>query len=311
MQVQENDALFLQHELEQILSNTDLIRYSAVSRALFSIATDVSEWAEAVSSISRTSYGEAELIGYKSLLPVIGNFRTRKVTHPIVALGGAAEYDVQEVVQAQALGTNLNAIEVQTLTDSVYRKEDRLVFRGNSNSGVYGVGNHPLITQVQLVADGNANGFTNTTSWLGKTIQQICTELAEILRVQGEASEASNAPVVDTMILPSAVAAYLSSTFTQAGGTVTLMTILRQTFPNIQFASVSAMNSLPIGSQNNAMNSAALLYNRASGIQVVIPRDVKFEPVQATDLKFRIPGHSRFGGLRVNYAESTLLLVGI
>ncbi len=311
MQVQERDALFIQEQLEQILGNEDLIRYNSLSRGLFSIATDVSEWAEAVSSFSRTSYGEAEMIAYKSLLPVIGSFRSRKVTHPIVALGGAAEYDVQEVVQAQAQGTNLNALEVQTLTDSVYRKEDRLVFRGDSNSGVYGVGNHPLITQVQLTADGNQNGFTNTTSWLGKTIQQICTEMAEILRVQGEAAEASNAPQVDTMILPSTVAAYLLSTFTQVGGSVTMMTILRQTFPNIQFTQAAAMNSLPIGSQNNAMNSAALLYNRASGIQVVIPRDVRFEPVQATDLKFRIPAHSRFGGVRVNFPESTLLLVGL
>lgn len=311
MQVQESDALFLQSQLEQILSDTNLIRYNSLCRGLFSIATDVSEWAEAVSSYSRSSYGEAELIAYKSLLPVIGNFRTRKVTHPIVPLGGAAEYDVQEVVQAQSQGINLNTLEVQTLTDGIYRKEDRLVFRGDFNSGVYGIGNHPLITQVMLAADGNSNGFTNTTTWLGKTIQQICSEMAEILRVQQEASEASNVPLVDTMILPSSVAAYLLSTFTQVGGTVTMMQILRQTFPGIQFSQASAMNALPIGSLNGATNSAALLYNRASGIQVVVPRDVKFEPVQAVDLKLRIPAHSRFGGIRVNYPESTLLLVGI
>lgn len=311
MQVQEQDSLFIQEQLEQILRNDQLNPYNSLSRALFSIARDVSEWAEAITSFSRTSFGEAEIIAYKSLLPIIGQFKTRKVTHPVAPLGGAAEFDVQEVAQARSQGTDLNALEVQTLTDGIYRKEDRLVFRGDSNAGVYGVGNHPLITQVMLAANGNANGFTNTTAWVGKTIAQICSEMAEILRVQGEAAESSNAPAVDTMILPSTTAAYLASTFSTVGGTVSLMQILKQTFPQIQFTSAAAMNQLPIGSQGNAFNSAALLYNFAAGLQVVVPRDVTFEPVQARDLKYTIPAHSRFGGLRVNYPESTLLLIGI
>lgn len=311
MQVQEQDSIFIQEQLEQILTNKELLPYNSLSRSLFNIARDVSEWAEAVSSWSRTSFGEAELISYKSLLPVIGQFRSKKVTHPIVALGGAAEYDVQEVIQARSQGTDLNSLEVQSLTDAIYRKEDRLVFRGDQTSGVYGVGNHPLITQVQLFGDGNSNGLTGSTSWLGKTIQQICTEMAEVLRIQGEASEASNAPAVDTMILPSVVSAFLASTFTTVGGNISFLTILKQTFPQIQFTQSAAMNQLPIGSRNGAFDSAALLYNFASGIQVVIPRDVRFEPVQAKDLKYSIPAHSRFGGLRINYPESTLLLIGI
>ncbi len=311
MQVEQSDSLFIESQLEQILSDSGLVPYNSLARTVFVVARDVSEWAESVSSFSRTSYGEAEVIGYKSVLPVIGQFKTRKITHPIIALGGAAEYDVQEVAQAQAQGSNLNAIEVQAMTDAIYRKEDRLTFRGSTADGIYGVANHPLVTQYQLEANGNSFGFTNTSSWQGKTIQQICTELAEILRVQGEAAEASNAPAVDTMILPSTVAAFLSSQFTVDSGASSYLQVLRNTFPTIQFTSSAAMNQLPIGSKNNAIDSAALLYNRASGIQVVVPRDIQFESVQQSDLKFRIPGHSRFGGVRVNFPESTILLVGI
>ncbi len=311
MQVSQSDSLFLQSQLEQILNDTGLIPYSSLCRALFTVARDVSEWAESVASFSRTSYGEAEIIAYKSLLPVIGQFKTRKVTHPVIALGGAAEFDVQEVEQARSQGMDLNSVEIQTMTDAIYRKEDRLVFRGSAADGIYGVANHPLITQVQLEANGNANGFTNTATWIGKTIEQILAEMAEILRVQGEAAEASNAPAVDTMVIPSTVAAFLNSTLTAAGGSTSFMSLIRQTFPQIRFAQSAAMNSLPIGSLGGAFSSAALLYNSASGIQVVIPRDIQFEDVQRQDLKFRIPGHSRFGGLRVNFPESTLLLVGI
>lgn len=311
MQVSAQDSLFIQSQLEQILSDDALIPYNSLARSLFPIARDVSEWAEAVTSFSRTSYGEAEQIAYKSVLPIIGQFKTRKVTHPVIALGGAAQYDVQEVAQAQSQGTNLNALEVQAITDGVYRKEDRLVFRGDTNAGIYGIGNHPLITQVALEANGSSNGFTNTTTWIGKTIAQISAELAEILRVQGEAAESSNAPMVDTLILPSTVASFLSSTFTDATGALSFLTILKQTFPQIRMTTSSAMNQLPLASKGGSMDSAALLYNFASGIQVVIPRDVTFEQVQAQDLKFSIPAHSRFGGIRVNYPESTLLLVGI
>lgn len=311
MQVSQSDSLFIQSQLEQILSDDGLMPYNSLCRSLFTVARDVSEWAESVSSFSRTSYGEAEIIGYKSVLPVIGQFKTRKVTHPVIALGGAAEFDVQEIEQARSQGMDLNSVEVQSMTDAIYRKEDRLVFRGSTSDGVYGVANHPLITQVQLAANGNSNGFTNTTTWIGKTIDQIMAEMAEILRVQGEAAEASNAPAVDTMIIPSTVAAFLASTLTAAGGSTSFLTMLRNTFPSIQFAQSAAMNQLPIGSLGGAINSAALLYNQASGLQVVVPRDIQFEDVQRADLKFRIPGHSRFGGIRVNYPESTLLLVGI
>lgn len=311
MQISEQDSLFLSSQLEQVIESEQLQPYRSMARSLFTIDSSVQPWADSVSSVSRTSFGEAELIGYRSLLPIIGSFRQKRITTPVVAIGGAAEYTVQEVEQAQALGINLNSLEVQTLTDSIYRREDRLVFKGSDADGVYGIGNHPLITQVFLEANGNANGFTNTSSWLGKTAQQIASELAEVIRVQNEVSEMSNAPAVDTLLLPSTVAAHLASTFTSEASGATMLSVLRQTFPQIQFGSVAAMNNIPIGSLGGASDSAALLYNRASGVQVTIPRDVTFEPAQAFDLKYHIPAHSRFGGIKVNYPESTLLLIGI
>ena len=78
----------------------------------------------------------------------------------------------------------------------------------------------------------------------------------------------------------------------------------------VLMAAASLMNSLPISSIG-ANNSAALLYNRAQSVSVVIPRDVTLEPTQARDLELVTPAHSRFGGLRVFYPEAIQLLIGI
>ena len=311
MQASYSDGLFFRDQVEQVMTEMPLRRYTSIARSLFSVATDVSPWADAVSSTSRTSYSEAEIIGYKSVLPILNKFKMKKITHPVVALGGAAVFDIQEVAQAQATGTDLNRISFDAVIDGVYRGEDRLTFRGDSNSSVYGVTNHPLIAQNLLEANGSSNGFTNTTSWLGKTMQQIISELGELLRLQSVLSAMSSAPLVDTLLLPSTVSTYLATNIaTGVTSGQTMLTILKQTFPQIQFASTPFMDSLPISSLGNASNTAALLYSFGS-LEVVIPRDVTFEPVQAEDLKFSVPGHSRFGGLRVNYPESSLLLVGI
>ncbi|MGE9159672.1 hypothetical protein, partial [Escherichia coli] len=84
-------------------------------------------------------------------------------------------------------------------------------FRGDNNSGVFGIGNHPLIMQVSLPTPGSSNGFTNTTSWMGKTAQQSVSEFGDLLRIQNEASEAMGAPAVDTLILPTTVSTYLAT----------------------------------------------------------------------------------------------------
>jgi hypothetical protein len=236
----------------------------------------------------------------------------KTVTAPIVALGDAVVYTVQDVSTAQQFGTNLDRLALDAIQEGIYRKEDRLTFRGDNNSGVFGLGNHPMIMQVALPATGASNGFTAAATWLGKNGQQIVAEFGELLRIQNEASEAMGAPAVDTLILPTTVSTYLATTFVNpASPSTTLLDLLRSSFPQIAFASSVLMNSLPLASLNGASETAALLYNRTSAISVVIPRDVTLEPTQATDLKLSTPAHSRFGGVRVYYPESVAILVGI
>jgi hypothetical protein len=308
-----SNALFTQQQLTQFLEDRPASAYTGMARALFTVDSSVQPWAESYQTSVRSNPGlEAEIIGYNSVLPNVLRMGKKTVTAPIVPLGDAVVYTVQDVSNAQQFGINLDSLALNAIVEGIYRKEDRLTFRGDNNSGVFGLGNHPMIMQVGLPATGSSNGYTNTSSWVGKTGQQIIAEFGELLRIQNEASEAMGAPNVDTLILPTTVSTYLSTNFVNpANPSVTLLDLCRSSFPQISFASSVLMNSIPLSSLNGTSETAALLYNRSSALSVVIPRDVTLEPTQATDLKLSTPAHSRFGGIRVFYPESVALLVGI
>lgn len=311
--IEVTNTLFTQQQLTQFLEEQEAVPYSGTARSLFSVDSSVQPWAESYQTATRSNPGiEAEIIGYQSVLPNVMRFARRTVTAPIVPLGDAVVYTVQDVSNARQFGTPLDRLALDAIREGIYRKEDRLTFRGDNNSGVFGLGNHPMIMQVSLPATGSSNGFTNTTSWLGKDAQGIIREFGELLRLQNEASESMGAPPVDTLILPTTVATYLATTFVNpANPNTSILDLFRNSFPQINLASSVLMNSLPLSSLNGASETAALLYNRASAVSVVIPRDVTLEPTQAVDLKLSTPAHSRFGGLRVFYPESIALLVGI
>jgi hypothetical protein len=311
--IESSNVLFTQQQLTQFLEEQDANAYTGIARSLFTVDTSVQPWAESYVTSIRSNPGlEAEIIGYQSVLPNVMKYGKKSVTAPVVPLGNAVVYTVQDVSNARQFGTPLDRLALVAIQEGIYRREDRLTFRGDDNSGVFGIGNHPQIMQAALPATGSANGFTNTTSWLGKAPQDIIKEFGEILRLQNEASEAMGAPAVDTLILPTTVSTYMATTFTNpANPSTSILELFRSSFPQIELASSVLMNALPLSSLDGASNTAALLYNRGSALSVVIPRDVTLEPTQAHDLKLSTPAHSRFGGIRVLYPESVALLVGI
>lgn len=309
MDIQQELSIWTYEQLTQQLAAIQTEDYSGYARSLFTVDMAVQPWAESfVTTTETTPPVEAEIINYHSVLPNVLRFHKRSVTSPVIALGDAAIFNVHLADTARSQNYPLSDRIVRNLTVGVYRKEDRIVFRGDS-SGVYGVANHPQIAQVLLANTGNSNGFTATTSWQGKTIDQILAEFGEILRLQKEMAEELGTPNVDTCVLPTTVVTSLKTRLTSANNQ-SMWEVFTSTFSEITFTSTSLMNSLPISSIG-ANNSAALLYNRAQSVSVVIPRDVTLEPTQARDLELVTPAHSRFGGLRVFYPESIQLLIGI
>jgi hypothetical protein len=309
MDLNTTTAVWTYEQLTQQLETMRGEEYLGKARSLFTIDMAVQPWAESfVTSTETTPPMEAEIINYHSVLPNVLRFHKRSLSSPVIALGDAAIFNVHLASTAQSQGYPLSDRILRNIVTAIHRKEDKIVFRGDS-SGVYGIGNHPQIAQVLLAANGSSNGWTAATTWLGKTIDQILSELGEILRLQSELAEEMGAPMVDTLVLPTTVITSLKTRLTAANNQ-SMWSLLVETFPNLTFTSTSLMNSLPISSIGGN-STAALLYNRAQSLSVVIPRDVTIEPTQARDLELVTPAHSRFGGVRVFYPESVQLLVGI
>ncbi len=305
-----NDA-WTADQLNQRLAAIADRPYQGAARALFPIDTEVQPWADSYTSTVQTQVPEtAEIINYRSVLPVIGQFNARSMSSPVVALGGAADYTVQEVNVARQMGMDLSGAKLERAVSAIYRAEDRLVFEGSANQSVYGLGNHPQIGHYPLAATGNSNGFTNSTLWASKTIDQILREVAELRTSQMELAEQLNAPIADTLILPSLVVADLRSRLRGNEGSVTLWDILVSNLSGVTLLESSRMNSLPIASLGGNF-SCALFYNWAESLSVVIPQDTTIESPQQVDLLIKTPVHSRFGGLKLAHPESTTLIVGI
>jgi hypothetical protein len=306
-----SNTQWIQEQLNQLLPGVVQRPYVGFARSLFRIDTEVQPYADSYTSRTETTPPEtAEIVGYNSVLPLVGQFSNRTISSPVVPLAAAVEYTVQEVEVARSMGTSISDSKLGRAISSIYRAEDLYTFNGDSNQSVYGIGNHPQIGHYPLAANGNSNGFTNTSSWMGKSIDQILRDIADVRVLQAELAEQMGSPVADTLLLPSNTVADLKSRLRGNEGSISLWDILTSNLSGIMIAESSRMNALPIAHLNGNF-SAALFYNFAESMSVVIPRDITVEDPQATDLKMRTPVHSRFGGIRVIYPESTALLVGI
>jgi hypothetical protein len=135
-------------------------------------ATDVPEWAETVTVRAFTNVGMAKVISnYADDLPradVMGSQRTVIVK----TIGDSYGYNVNELRASKATGVGLDARKAEAARRAMDLKIATIKLRGDPDYGLFGIFNHPNITEFIFPAPGDwatLTGdqiYTNLNAWI-------------------------------------------------------------------------------------------------------------------------------------------------
>lgn len=136
-------------------------------------ATDIPEWAETVTVRSFTNVGMAKVISnYADDLPradVMGAIRTV----PVKTLGDSYGYNINELRASRATGVGLDTRKADAARRAMDLKIATIKLRGDPDFGLFGLFNHPNISEFVLPHPGNWTGLTgdfiyeNLVAWIG------------------------------------------------------------------------------------------------------------------------------------------------
>lgn len=143
-----------------------------------------------------TMVGQAKIYtGLSSDIPRINAFvedRTGVVRHYTIGL----DYTLFQKQTDQFSGANRLDYLMSGCYEFLIEQLDFCGYLGEPSYNLQGLLGHPNVTSFTLVADGNENGFVNTSQWAGKTAEQVYRDLYTFASTMRVASKGVYSPQI-------------------------------------------------------------------------------------------------------------------
>lgn len=173
---------------------------------------------------------------------------------------------------------------------------------GNGGLNMVGLVNHPNISQALAADNGSGSTF-----WSAKTPAQIIADVNGL--INGQRARTLGVYPVNRVLLPQTEYMLIATTKLGVGdGNLTILDFLRNAHPGVSFEELLELDA---GLSNgNLSESCALAYHDrvVSGQTSVLFRQFG---VQQINLQFRVPCHSRIGGIKLDAPIAVSRLNGI
>lgn len=173
---------------------------------------------------------------------------------------------------------------------------------GAPNLNMVGIANHPNITQILAADNGSGSTF-----WANKTPAQIIADVNNV--INGQRARTLGVYPVNRFLLPQLEYMRIATTKLGVGdGNLTILQFLQAAHPGVSFEELIELASE--NSKGNLTDAAALAYHDrvVSGECATIFRQFG---VQQINLQFRVPCHSRIGGVKLDAPVAVTRLNGI
>lgn len=290
-------ALQLQHLRNQIMMRP-YPQYKA--KNLLPMQSESSPGDEEFAYIVADRTGMFELItNYADDLPVT-DVKGEKLVVDIKEYGGAVHYSIHDQERAARAGNQLTQRKMIANRDAAEQKFDKIAWVGDSTSGIYGVTNHPNITNVAA-----ANGGASSPLWANKTAQEIYDDLARPFIQQADDTngiERPNTLVLTATRLERARNAY----FTDNTGDSALKRF-QEAYPGVTIDTVEWMATAGTGG-----TQVLLAYNKDPmklGVETPLPYMVM--PPEQRNLTTIVNARLRTAGAIVYFPLSITVIYGI
>lgn len=317
-------GIFFERELEFIKAQTfDVLYADLPARTMFPVSNEAPAGAETITYTVYDKVGQAKLAGNMADDIPRADVSGRQVTMPVKTLTIGYGYSIKDIQSSQmAGGLPLDARRAEAATRAMEELVNTLTFFGEGdfvNGGVRGLYNNPYVPRGSVAQGGSGN-----TAWSTKTADEILADINGVLSTIN--SDSKLIERANRIGLPPAQYNFIRSTrssVTSASDT----TILEYVVQNSQFIAsaedIFPVNELvgavlpinaatPGGITGNDTDDLMLVYtlDRAK-LELEIPQELTYLPVQEKNLEFLVPGYAYYGGLNLYFPGSMFFAGGI
>ena len=297
-----NEGVIFARQLEYVESRAYEVKYpTLVGRDLFQVDYSVPSGAESYTYRMYDHQGAFNLItNYSDDFHRV-NVTGEETTGKIHSYGASVEYSVQDLRAAAMAGLPLQDHEVRAARRASEQKLDDIILNGEAKGNLYGIMTHPNIPSAAV-----PNGAGGTATWATKTPDEILADLFAIETDMIDLTKGVEAPT--DLVMPIAQYNLIATT---ARSSLSDKTILAYFLENAQhIRNVKSWYKLK-GAYAGPLDVMFAYRNDSEVVETVIPQEFEMFPPQANNMAFKVPCHSRFGGVRVRYPLAMSIRRGI
>lgn len=297
-----DESLFFARELEFIKARTfDIKRPTLKYRDLIPMGESAGAGADSITYRQHQGVGIARLVADFGDDLAKAEAKAKEFTSPVKSIAMCYEYSVQELAAAAMTGKPLNATRANAAQRGHAELENKIAWFGDAICNLPGLLTNPNITTVVLPNDG-VGGLTTFAS---KTADQILRDLNNMATTVHSVSIGTESP--DIMLLP--IQQFNTIFVTRIPDTdISVGRWFLENSPHIQ--SIDWLNELL--ATGGGGTDQMLVYRRSpENLTLEIPKNFQSLPAQAHNLAFRVPTHSRIGGVIVYYPLAVAKAEGV
>lgn len=303
------ESIYFARQLEYIKGQAyDVIRAPLSGMLLMPVSTEVPEGAETITYYQYDQVGAAKIIAsYADDLPR-ADVSARPFSSPVRGVGISYGYNMQEIRGAQHAGRNLDASKMQAAKQGHEDTINKLIWNGDSISGIPGFLNNVNMPVYVAPADGAINGGTASKRFIHKTPAQILRDLNGM--VQNVRSVTKDHHKVNELWLPTEAFTHISVTPRSDTSDTTILQFFIANQPEDRPIRVRSVLELD-GAGAGGASVGVALENSRTNYEIEVPMVFRQHAPQLRGLEFVVPCESRFGGVIIRFPMAFVKVEGI
>ena len=287
---------FVQSQTQHVEAEVVKQEYPAITYPVdVPVDTTAPDWATSVAFFTSDIVGKPKLLnGSRGDDINYVNTTLERQSQPISMAGIGYEWGLEEIQQAAMLGMSLSADGASAAREVYERFADDVAYVGNTQMGVEGLLNNSAVAT-------NAAG----AAWAISTAQVILTQINGVLTnimTTTNGIERANVLILDIVNFGLIATRTVDDT-----SSMTILEFIKKS--NVY----TATTGQPLEIKANHRLTAKMVAYRKSPevVKFHIPLSLRFLPVQANNLQFKVPGYFRLAGVDFRRPKAAEYLTGI
>jgi hypothetical protein len=247
--------------------------------------------------------GKAKIVGNGTIgdIPRVST-KAQEVRGKVASIVAGFGYTVQEIRAAAMALINLDEQESYAVKQTIEQSINYLIWLGDTDSGIYGMLNHPGIPIGFVPADGTGLN----TEFETKTPEQIYRDISTM--VNDIKTTTKGVEVADTVVMPVKQFSYVNTKIFSSLMGYTILEFLRRNLPEIKrWESAAELEGVGTGGSDVMMAFAT----DPMKSKIVLPVPFEMFPPQLRNMEYTVDCHARCGGASVRYPLSLNIKEGI